>query len=725
LVALRLAQRLELVETVDSRETPQSEVYQLTLHRLTSLPTPLILAFGGMLLTLPVAVETFALPQHNPPGPLVVNTGTWTPLAQTAPDNIILMLLLSDGTVMAKGTAGGNDGIGFAWWKLTPDASGSYVNGTWSSRAPMLETRLWLSSQILTDGRVFVAGGEYPNDVANGIFGRATAEIYDPVANTWTRIDPPASLLDPSMVSPVVSSYHQAFADSVSELLANGKVLIAPVLPKVWGGTLIYDPASNTWSAGPVYARNLPFQDEASWVKLSDGSVLTIDPAGTNSERYLPSSNSWVIDSNVPVNLYDPFGHELGAAFLLPNGKAFFLGSTGHTAIYTPSGLVSAGIWTAGADIPNSQGTPDAGAVMMVNGKILCAVSPAPTSAGSPGPTSFYEYDYVTNSFARVNGPTGPTEDHHCFISLFLDLPDGSVLYSNAGSQLYLYRPDGHTVASGKPTITAIRRNGDGSYHLTGTQLNGISEGAAYGDDAQMSTNYPLVRLSAGGSNVYYARTYNWSTAGVMTGATPVTTELVLPAGLPIGLYSVVAVANGIASDAVFLDTGTTPTPPPINVSGTIGYCSNPIPGPVQNVILSLTGTVSSSTISDEAGDYQFSSLISGGTYVVTPAKNPRAPGSSGIDTVDVIATQRHFLAITPLAGCRLTAANVNGDSTINTVDVIAIQRFFLGLATGTANAGNYKFTPASRNYSGITSDQTGQNYDAFILGDVAAPFAE
>jgi hypothetical protein len=93
---------------------------------------------------------------------------------------------------------------------------------------------------------------------------------------------------------------------------------------------------------------------------------------------------------------------------------------------------------------------------------------------------------------------------------------------------------------------------------------------------------------------------------------------------------------------------------------------------------------------------------------------------------VDVIATQRHFLNITPLpSGCRLTAADVNADASINTVDVIAIQRFFLGLTTGIANTGKYQFNPASRTYPGVVSNQTAQNYDTLIFGDVASPFAE
>jgi hypothetical protein len=155
-------------------------------------------------------------------------------------------------------------------------------------------------------------------------------------------------------------------------------------------------------------------------------------------------------------------------------------------------------------------------------------------------------------------------------------------------------------------------------------------------------------------------------------------------------------------------------------------YCSNPVPGPVPNVTLTLTGSASGSTLSDGTGSYTLSSLAAGGSYIVTPTKSALTPGSAGINTVDVLVVQRHFLglAIIP-AGCRLTAADVNGDTNINTVDVLAIQRFFLGMSTGTANVGKYKFAPASRAYPGIVTDQTAQNYDALIFGDVNTPFAD
>jgi hypothetical protein len=194
---------------------------------------------------------------------------------------------------------------------------------------------------------------------------------------------------------------------------------------------------------------------------------------------------------------------------------------------------------------------------------------------------------------------------------------------------------------------------------------------------------------------------------------------------------------TGANSDYIGIDTvqfactgglgpSPTPTPPPISISGTIPYCSNPIPGPAPNVTLTLTGNTSATTLSDGSGNYIFSSLPSGGNYTVTPTKAARTPGSANINTSDVIATQRHFLNLgTPLSGCQLLAADVNGDSAVNTSDVIAIQRFFLGMSTGIANVGKYKFIPANRSYTGVTTDQTAQNYDTLIFGDVASHFAE
>ena len=168
-----------------------------------------------------------------------------------------------------------------------------------------------------------------------------------------------------------------------------------------------------------------------------------------------------------------------------------------------------------------------------------------------------------------------------------------------------------------------------------------------------------------------------------------------------------------------------TPSPPPtVSISGSTLYCSNPSHGPVTNVTLTLSGSNSSSTLSDGLGNYSFAGLVVGGSYTVTPTKSALLPGTSGINTIDVVAIQRHFLNISSIpAGCRLSAADVTGDTTINTVDVIAVQRFFLGFTTGVSNTGKYQFSPLNRSYPALASDQLGQNYDTLVFGDVATAF--
>lgn len=485
------------------------------------LPNPLdtqhffswIASMRKTLRSITVLLLTFAVFVTNRPAKAV---GTWTALTNKAPSNVELMLLLTDGTVMAANYGGS------AWYKLTPDSTGSYLNGTWTTLASMHNTRLYYSSDVLRDGRVFVAGGEYGT-------GGALSEVYDPLTNTWTM----------TPTAPV-----SKFIDSVSETLPNGNVLVAPVSPST-ASTLIYDIVANTWSAGPSVLHG---QDEVAWVKLPDGSILTVDGQRTTTERYIPATNTWVADATVPVTLYDGNG-ETGPCFLLPNGKVFTVGGTGHTAIYTPSGTTSPGTWVAGPDVPSSGGMADAPGAMMVNGVILCATGPAGTLTS---PVTFYEYDYVANAFTALNSPNGSaTLGTVPFVCNMLALPDGNILFSSDSSQLYEYTPGTAALAAGVPTISSITGNSDGSFTLTGTLLNGISEGAAYGDDAQMASNYPIVRLTSGSGTVYFARTYNWSSTGVMTGATAETTQFRLPLGIPTGSYSVAVVVNGNPSSTV------------------------------------------------------------------------------------------------------------------------------------------------------------------------------
>src|SRR4029077_27859 len=156
---------------------------------------------------------------------------------------------------------------------------------------------------ILRDGRFLVVGDE--ND-KNG----STAEVYDTVANVWT----------------VTAQATVGFSDCTTAMLPDGRVLTAPIS---WGQhaeriLAVYDPLANSWS---YPGSSLIYQNEVSWVTLADASILSIDDDAPTTERFIPSSEQWVKDADIPVGIFS--NGEMGAGMLLPDGRAFFLGGTG------------------------------------------------------------------------------------------------------------------------------------------------------------------------------------------------------------------------------------------------------------------------------------------------------------------------------------------------------------------------------------------------------------
>jgi hypothetical protein len=134
-----------------------------------------------------------------------------------------------------------------------------------------------------------------------------------------------------------------------------------------------------------------------------------------------------------------------------------------------------------------------------------------------------------------------------------LVLPSGNVLFTDGGSQLYIFQTDSAPLAAGQPTINKVSWNSDASLHITGTLFDGISEGAAYGDDQQMATDFPIVRFTDGSGNVYYGRTHDWSSTSIKTGGQVMSTEVTVPDAVldfP-NSFSLQVIANGNASAAV------------------------------------------------------------------------------------------------------------------------------------------------------------------------------
>src|ERR1022692_1923201 len=366
-------------------------------------------------------------------GLLIVNiskaSSTWTALNNAPPVGVNNCLLLSDGTVLGMNGAG-------QCVKLTPDIHGSYVNGTWTTLATMNSSRLFFSSVVLTNGNVFVAGGEY------GDANHYDAELYDSQANTWTVV--------PGSQAPNFN-----YSDSLSELLPNGNVLVSDAQSTYQ----FYNVASNIMThGGPCGDMN-----EVCWVKLANGAIFGVDNYGNSAEHFVSSSGQWIQDASST-----PSGFQGGddTDYLLPNGKVFHAGSTANTGFYTPGATAtSAGTLVNGPNLPmDATGTNqllagESPGAMLITGNILLDLAPNGGGAAGGSPCYFYEYNYTNNTFTKVSAPGGgSTFNSTPFANSMLDLPDGSVLFvggQNSGS-LYVYTPSGTPMPSGKPVISSI-----------------------------------------------------------------------------------------------------------------------------------------------------------------------------------------------------------------------------------------------------------------------------
>lgn len=457
-------------------------------------------------------------------------TGTWQPLLNQPTFNTSTMILLTDGRVMVQEEATPH------WHALIPDNQGSYVNGTWSSLADMAFWRRYYASGMLKDGRVILIGGEQSGAGGDTNLG----QIYDPVADQWDPLPSPPGWAQ--------------VGDAVCCVFPDGRFMIGALLS---GECIIYDPETNAWSPGGAQPIRT---NEETWTLQPDETILTVGCFPPyRSLKYSIASNVWRDEGAVPVTLVDPAMSEIGPAILLPDGRTICFGAadsggSGKTAIYTPpTHPWQIGAWAAGPNIPNIGKTAivcnDCPASLLPNGKVLIAA--APFKAGDWGsPIYFFEYDPYTNSFTQA--PTPPNNGAQLYWSRFMLLPTGQVLFSPSSRDVRCYTPDGGPQDAWRPTITAVERECTSTitddYLLKGTQLNGLSQANAYGDDDNSATNYPLVRLrSSKTGEIYYCRTYDFSTMGVATGSS-IQSVRFSAAAAPYGHYELCVVANGISS---------------------------------------------------------------------------------------------------------------------------------------------------------------------------------
>ena len=525
---------------------------------------------------------------------------SWTPLNNQPVtvggfNGVGQMLQLRDGRVLVHHENGtGNLNWGYTdWYFLTPDAYGSYVNGTWSpaGNLPTTYQPLYFSSQTFLNattnavfptcpagvqcGQLIVQGGEY-NSNKSGDTTLGYIGTYQPFTGQvlftqniapagWSRIGDAASIILPN------GAYMQSSCCNAQTPVGRQNA--------IWTGL-------STWLISGNVKQSTT--DESGYTLLTNDQVLMVDTknvttcTGTqSSELYTMTAPSgvgtWSCGPMVPVLLYNSRDEELGPAVMMYNNQVYVTGgSRNATAIYD----VATNSWAVGPVPDANLSQSDGPAALEPNGKVLGMYSPGLFMLGC----YFLEFDPSNNSLTNTTSTlipqpadcSPPSNDTSYDGDLML-LPTGQVLFTAFNLYVEVYNPapgiatwtcntcnpvKSYSIPARIIMPSTVLHSGSNNNLVYGYQLNGLSQGSSYGDDKQSDTNFPLARLiCANTANntctagyVYYAFTHDDGPPGPTVhsiapnhfGYTHFDLQV-----MPPGVYDFQTVTNGIPSNTV------------------------------------------------------------------------------------------------------------------------------------------------------------------------------
>src|SRR5262249_15301692 len=154
---------------------------------------------------------------------------------------------------------------------------------------------------------------------------------------------------------------------------------------------------------------------------------------------------------------------EPGPDLLLPDGRVLAINSSGLIAYYTPPDTLDGpGSWQLGPYLGFRE-SDDGFATVLPNGHVFFV--------NYRGLSGYFDFDPIANSLIPV-----PT-----IVQAYgapVVLPTGQMLFGYS-----LYTPSSLPDPSWKPVISSVTDNGDGTFHVTGARLNGMTTGATADDD--------------------------------------------------------------------------------------------------------------------------------------------------------------------------------------------------------------------------------------------------
>jgi RHS repeat-associated protein len=333
--------------------------------------------------------------------------------------------LLHDGSVLVVG--GGMDANGA---NLASAERYYPATNIWTSAGQMSVPRARHSATLLSDGRVLVVGGTSVGSAGPAL---ASAEIYDPITNTWFS----------------AGNISEARYTGAATLLCDGRVLLAG------GGDSaradLYDPVTNTWIlATPM---SIPRQHQTATL-LDNGKVLVVGGATPDSGEVF--GYRWLASAELydPVtNMWSPAGHmsvvrAKHEAVLLDNGNVLIMGGYGQRGvpvyasaeIYDPT----SNAWSPAASMHDRR--YNFTAAVLGDGSVL-------VTGGADREASSERYDPTSNQWQR----TGTMATPRALIDLVI-LKDGRALVaggaidSGSTASAEIYDPRG-AILSPRPPV--------------------------------------------------------------------------------------------------------------------------------------------------------------------------------------------------------------------------------------------------------------------------------
>jgi hypothetical protein len=308
-------------------------------------------------------------------------TGVFSPTGSlvSGPRYGHIAVVLADGRVLVAGGRNEHEILRSA--ELYDPAT-----GTWRRTADMSVTRYWPSAVRLDDGRVLVIGGnDIDSDEVAKMRGQTSVEAFDPATERWQTV---ASLNHPRW-----SGTATLLEDG--RVLAAGLVIPPGEGAHELASAEVYDPVRDTWTLGPPMARSVDYL--AAAVRLRSGRVLFVNGAWKHlnfkppaAQVYDPRDGTWS-DRAQPGD----YGGTLIALVLLDNGSVLMTRSL-RAELFIEVGLQLADTPTPTATdtplptrtpLPSATPTPTQTATPTDTPTITFTPTATSTLAPTPSPT--------------------------------------------------------------------------------------------------------------------------------------------------------------------------------------------------------------------------------------------------------------------------------------------------------------------------------------------------